>query len=412
MNSRRWLVGFFFSALCLALACGPGHRKEESRRRRAAGGVTGTACPEIFATGFRNPWRMNFDPVTHVLYVGDVGQDAEEEIDIVSAGGNYGWDCMEGELVHTVDPSPVCSTTPPSAFTAPEVVHDRTDAQAITGGVVYRGASIPDLFGHYVYGDFVTKKFFEFDAGIPNDPSQPIPQLAAQVSAFGQGRDGEIYAVTFDTSIQKIVTTGSGLAALAFADAFPGRSFTRPVKLVQHPTDNHRWYVVEQGGAVKTFLDTDTAVPAVAANLAALVSLGNTTSGEQGLLGMAFDPGFASSGEVYFAYTDNAAGTVVLARWVSTDHGLTFAPDTSPIVLSTPHDRDNHNASDIVFGSDGFLYYSMGDGGGEDDPDNNGQNASVLLGKILRIDVNSAPPAGKTYAIPASNPNAANPQCG
>jgi hypothetical protein len=64
-----------------------------------------------------------------------------------------------------------------------------------------------------------------------------------------------------------------------------------------------------------------------------------------------------------------------------------------------------------MFGSDGFLYYSMGDGGGADDPDNNGQNSGALLGKILRLDVNAVPPSGKTYAIPASNPFAANAQC-
>jgi glucose/arabinose dehydrogenase len=385
--------------LCIAgAACdGGGHH--------GGGGSTGEACPEIFALGFRNPWRMNFDPDDGRLFVGDVGQVAREEIDLVLLGGNYGWDCREGDVSHTTTAN--CSAT----FIDPEVAHDRTDARAITGGVVYRGTAIPELDGFYVYGDFLSQRFFAFDADAPNAPTNRITQLNAPVSAFGQGRDGEIYAVTFDSpSILKIVRpTGTGLAALAFSDAFPGRAFTNPVKLVQHPTNDDRWYVVEQGGLVLTFLSTNTTTPTVAANVDALVNLGS--GGEQGLLGMAFDPGFASSGEVYFAYTDESAQAVTLARWVSSNNGLTFTQDAAPIVMSVSHGRDNHNASDIMFGPDGFLYYSMGDGGGADDPDNNGQNPNVLLGKILRIDVNSQPPAGKNYAIPAGNPNAANPQC-
>jgi len=199
------------------------------------------------------------------------------------------------------------------------------------------------------------------------------------------------------------------LTGISLAAAFGGRTFSSPVKLVQHPTDAHRWYVVEQGGLVKTFLDTDTNAATIAANVPsqASVTLG---SGEQGLLGLAFDPGFATSHELYLAYTDAGNGNrLVLARWVSADNGLTFTPDS--ILLSIPHTNTNHNASDILFGPDGFLYYSTGDGGGGDDPDDNAQNRNVLLGKILRLDVNSAPPSGKTYAIPSTNPFHTDPQC-
>jgi glucose/arabinose dehydrogenase len=350
---------------------------------------------------------MNFDPIVNgKLFVGDVGQSAREEIDIVTSGANYGWDCFEGDISHSTTAN--CSAT----FTPPEVAHGRTDAQAITGGAVYRGLSIPGVQGFYIYGDFLTEKFFAFDTANLSAPAQQIPQLNAPVAAFGQDRAGEIYAVTFGSpSIQKIVYSGvgSGLGSLAFTDAFPGRSFNNPVKLVQHPTDANRWYVVEQGGLVRTFLATNTAAPTTAADVDALVNLG--TAEEQGLLGMAFDPGFATSGEVYLTYTDDGAGAVRLARWVSANNGLTFAPDTNPIVLSTPHPLNNHNGSDIMFGRDGFLYYSMGDGGGSDDPDNNGQNSGALLGKILRLDVNGQVPTGKTYAIPGTNPFATNAQC-
>jgi hypothetical protein len=196
----------------------------------------------------------------------------------------------------------------------------------------------------------------------------------------------------------------ASLSGISLEAAFGGRTFSAPVKLVQHPTNDHRWYVVEQGGLVKTFLDTDTAAATIAATVG---SLGG--DGEQGLLGLAFDPGFATSGEVYLAYTDSS-NRLVLARWVSANNGLTFTSNS--VVLSIPHTPStNHNGSDIMFGSDGFLYYSTGDGGGSDDPEDNAQNRNKLLGKILRIDVNATPPAGKTYAIPVTNPNHLNAQC-
>jgi hypothetical protein len=175
------------------------------------GGFTGPECPEIFAYGFRNPWRMNFDPATGKLYVGDVGQSAQEEIDIVTSGGNYGWDCLEGELPHTTAAS--CSGV---TFVPPEVVHGRSEAFAITGGAVYRGSAIPALQGFYVYGDFGTGFFFAFDADVPNAPSQRLTSLPeTSVSAFGQGRDGEVYVVSFDSpSLQRIVGSGPVPGAL------------------------------------------------------------------------------------------------------------------------------------------------------------------------------------------------------
>lgn len=201
---------------------------------------------------------------------------------------------------------------------------------------------------------------------------------------------------------------GGGFTTVPGVDlvpAFGGASFDSPVKLVQHPTDDTRWYVVEQGGLVRTFsnpsvittaADVDNADPAF------------VSGGEQGLLGMVFDPNFAQSHEVYFSYT--RSGTSILARWVSSDGGLTFAPDAAPIVLALGHPFGNHNGGDILFGPDGFFYYSMGDGGGGDDPFDYGQNRNILLGKILRIDVNALQ-GSDTYAIPADNPFAGNPHC-
>jgi glucose/arabinose dehydrogenase len=191
-------------------------------------------------------------------------------------------------------------------------------------------------------------------------------------------------------------------ATVRFVPAFDGVDFSQPVKLVQHPSDADRWYVVQQRGRVYTFLASNpTASRALAVDIEALFDLGSES--EEGLLGMAFSPDFATDGEVFFAYTELSATNVdsVLARFESADGGLTFAPVAgNPDVLRFDSEESNHNGGDIEFGPDGFLYYAMGDGGGGGDPDpEDGQNLSTLLGKILRLDVSVAP-----YQSPPDNP--------
>jgi glucose/arabinose dehydrogenase len=165
---------------------------------------TAAPCPEIFAYGFRNPWRMNFDPATDQLWIGDVGESRREEIDLVLSGRNYGWNCVEGDLLGP-NMGPECNGIA-SSSQPPEAVHDRTDAQAIIGGAVYRGSAIPALVGFYVYGDDITQRFFAFHI----DDTAPPTRLdldPKHVSAFGQGRDGEIYVVSLleSPSIYKLV---------------------------------------------------------------------------------------------------------------------------------------------------------------------------------------------------------------
>ncbi len=111
---------------------------------------TGTAnCPEIFAVGFRNPWRWSFDRQTGDLWVGDVGQNAREEVDRVTLGGNYGWRCFEG----TRDTGLACGS--PTNLQAPVAEYDNPGlGNAVTGGYVYRGTAFPNLVGRYIFGDF------------------------------------------------------------------------------------------------------------------------------------------------------------------------------------------------------------------------------------------------------------------
>jgi glucose/arabinose dehydrogenase len=183
--------------------------------------------------------------------------------------------------------------------------------------------------------------------------------------------------------------------------AFNGVTFPFAVDLLQHPTDDHRWYVVEQGGVVETFLDTDPA----GTRTTAVTLAGIITTGESGLLGMAFHPSFAINGQVFLSYVDAAGGpfgTSTIARYVSLDNGLTFVIDPNPpaIVLQLVQPAANHNGGDLDFGPDGDLYVAFGDGGPGGDPNGYGQTTNEWFGSILRLDVDSARP----YAIPASNP--------
>ena len=106
-------------------------------------------CPEIYAYGFRNPWRWSFDQGSGELWLGDVGQNQWEEVDRVVAGGNYGWRCREG--AHAFNGS--CG---PNAASSVDPVVEYSHAQgfSITGGYVYRGNAVPALSGRYVFGDF------------------------------------------------------------------------------------------------------------------------------------------------------------------------------------------------------------------------------------------------------------------
>ncbi|HWA27400.1 MAG TPA: PQQ-dependent sugar dehydrogenase, partial [Lacunisphaera sp.] len=110
---------------------------------------------EFWAVGLRNPWRFSFDPPTGRLFVGDVGQGAREEIDLVEAGGNYGWSYREGRIAGP-------RANPPSGATFDEPIWDadRSVAGSITGGVVYRGSRFPDLAERYVFGDYVQNRIF------------------------------------------------------------------------------------------------------------------------------------------------------------------------------------------------------------------------------------------------------------
>jgi len=185
--------------------------------------------------------------------------------------------------------------------------------------------------------------------------------------------------------------------------------------LVTAPPDDGRLFVLQQSGEIRIIEDGQLkTTPFLSLDN---VVLAEAPPGERGLLGLAFDPGYACNGQFYVYYTTSNAD--VVARYTVSQGDVDKADPTSgEIVLSIPDPFENHNGGMLEFGSDGYLYISAGDGGSQFDPHVNAQailrtdptcvanGCEPLLGKILRIDVHH-PANGKMYGIPSNNPYAA-----
>ena len=166
--------------------------------------ATGGGWPEVYAYGLRNPWRFSFDRLTGALWLADVGEDRWEEIDTILNGGFYGWPHREADYCR---PGMNCAL----AYRSPEFAYEHGGPLSITGGYVYRGAAIPELVGHYVYGDYITGAVWEYDtAAHLNRTIQPANGVT--LSAFGEDNTGELYAIRHSSGVIERLerTTGGG----------------------------------------------------------------------------------------------------------------------------------------------------------------------------------------------------------
>ena len=179
-----------------------------------------------------------------------------------------------------------------------------------------------------------------------------------------------------------------------------------PVEIVHANDFSGRLFVVEQGGRIRIVRNG-----ALVATPYLDISPGAggpvRTGGEQGLLGLAFHPAYATNGHLYVFYTralagDNAGNELVVARYTRLASNPDRAdPASAQVIITVPHPQQtNHNGGKIAFGPDGYLYVAVGDGGGGGDPFGAGQNLNDLRGKLLRLDVNGPAP----YAVPLDNP--------
>lgn len=161
--------------------------------------------PEVFVFGVRNPWRFSFDPITGDLWIGDVGQDAFEEITLLlagnggGAGANLGWNLREG-LHRFRGDEPIGHVDP-----VYEYGHD--EGVSVTGGFVYRGGAVPELYGNYVFGDYETARLWGLDTStgevVFRDLGVAVPGGA--LASFGEGPDNELYTLSLSGPVSRIV---------------------------------------------------------------------------------------------------------------------------------------------------------------------------------------------------------------
>jgi hypothetical protein len=172
-----------------------------------------------------------------------------------------------------------------------------------------------------------------------------------------------------------------------------------PVFVTGARDGTRRLFIVEQAGTVRV-MPVDGGATSLFLDIRSRVRAG----GEQGLLGLAFHPSYSSNRRFFVYYTRAADGAIVIAEYAASPANPQVADATERVLLTIPHPSfSNHNGGMVAFGPDGYLYIGVGDGGSGNDPSNNAQNKDVLLGKLLRIDVDrqSGP---LPYAIPLSNP--------
>jgi glucose/arabinose dehydrogenase len=173
-------------------------------------------------------------------------------------------------------------------------------------------------------------------------------------------------------------------------------SFNAPVHVAAAPGSDKLLFVVEQAGVIRVMRDGKT-LDRPFLDISDIVKYG----GEQGLLSMAFDPGYAKNRRFYVYYVNNAGNVEVDGLRTKRKDSARADSGSRHKVIAIPHPTfENHNGGQLQFGPDGYLYLGTGDGGSGGDPDGNAQNKSILLGKLLRID----PRRNGGYSIPKSNP--------
>lgn len=182
----------------------PGDNPFEDSPLRCNSGSATNPCPEIYAWGLRNQWKWSFDTDTGQLWVGDVGQNAWEEVDIVELGGNYGWRCREG--AHNYDTSGNC----PDGLIDPVIEYPHSVGNSITGGHVYHGSGIPELGGRYVFADYAQGKIFaSVDNGDGSFDYEQLLDTSFLISAFAVESDGELLFLNYGAGdVRRIVQSG------------------------------------------------------------------------------------------------------------------------------------------------------------------------------------------------------------
>src|SRR5436190_2994451 len=256
---------------------------------------------EFYAVGLRNPWRYTFDPCRGLLWLADVGQNAREEIDIIVKGGNYGWAYREGTMAGP--------KSPPPGFTSIDPIYDygRTLGNSVTGGFVYRGSRFPELYGAYIFGDYGSGRIWQMRYDTNTGTATVPVQIGSEgnISCFGPDpSNGDVLiGNVLGNYIQRLVSSGSGYT---IDYAFGATLFPQPVAIVSAPGDTNRLFIVEQAGRIAVITNLASPNRTIFMDISSRVRFSPT--GEQGLLGLAFHPGYLTNRYFYAFYVSNTNG--------------------------------------------------------------------------------------------------------
>lgn len=252
------------------------------------------------------------------------------------------------------------SAASPTEPPPPTIVPAKSDSPSVTAPVAGAEAPDPDLVEA---------------VAVEPAPTEPAPPTAPPPT---------------DTAAPR-----PALDSLALNLTPVAEGFTKPLYLTHAGDGSGRLFVVEQAGRI-LLLKEGTVQPTPFLDI---VSIVGSEANEQGLLSVAFHPDYSSNGLFFINYT-NTQGDTVIARYRVSDNPDMADVNSGQILLTIDQPYGNHNGGQLKFGPDGYLYIGMGDGGAANDPQNNAQTLSSLLGKILRLDVDS----GEPYGVPETNP--------
>ncbi len=318
------------------------------------------APTDVQALGMRNPYRWSFDRQTGDVYVGDVGGINEEVTYVPAAsfrGANLGWNCFSGTATQT-------GCTPSGNYVPPTYEYP-SGPDVVIGGYVVRDPSLPTFAGRYLFGRFSSGNIISLGPHA-SPPAVDTTLDVPNISGFGEDGVGHLYATSLAGEVYRLGETAGVLTKTPISG-----TFTQPVSVAAAPGATDELFIAEKAGRVVRWTPSGTNE---VLDIRTLVQ----DSGEQGLLSVAVAPDYATTGRLFIFYTDNGGDLQVdeLRGGVRTP------------VLTIQHDQaGNHNGGQLLFGPDGALYLSTGDGGTQGDPEGDAQNPNSFLGKILRIDV-------------------------
>ena len=408
------LAGSDYTAASGSLTFDPGDLTENVVV--SASGDTLFELDETFTITLSNAVNASLADDTATGTIGN--DDAQPSLSIADAGVAEG-DSGQSLLSLTVS----LSTASSQAVTVDYASADGSaaagsDYTAVSGSLTLTAGALSNTIDVPINGDTDTESDETFTVTLSNPQNASILDGAATGTILDDD-GGLVSGLTSRPSNTSCVAPAkpTGNAAISSQRVFTGLpAFSKPVVLLQAPHESTQWYLVEKDGRILRFDNQDSVT-----STSTFIDIREPTdpidvdseTGESGLLGMAFHPDYGVSNHyVYLYYTIDGGGgaspyTSVLSRFESMNDGATLDPNSATTLLTLDQPFTNHNGGTMAFGSDGYLYLLLGDGGDGGDPLDYAQNTSNLFGAMLRIDVDS----GSPYATPGDNPFAGNALC-